>query len=91
LEFEWDEVKSRANFRKHGLDFRDAVLVFQGAGFNPGGYQKGIPGKTLDHQGKTEDVTVVIVHTYRGNRIRIISMRKANARERKVYEREKVF
>jgi uncharacterized DUF497 family protein len=39
----------------------------------------------------TEDVTVVIVHPCRGSRIRIISMRKANARERKVYEREKVF
>jgi uncharacterized DUF497 family protein len=41
--------------------------------------------------GNLEDVIVVIVHTYRGSRIRIISMRKANARERKVYERENLF
>jgi len=30
MEFEWDEAKRRANYRKHGLDFRDAEKVFQG-------------------------------------------------------------
>jgi uncharacterized protein len=26
--FEWDEVKSRQNFKKHGIDFDEAVEVF---------------------------------------------------------------
>lgn len=30
MEFEWDEAKRRANYRNHGLDFRDAEKVFQG-------------------------------------------------------------
>ncbi len=29
MEFEWDEAKRRDNYRKHGLDFRDADKVFQ--------------------------------------------------------------
>jgi len=29
--FEWDEAKRAANLRKHGIDFRDAGLVFAGA------------------------------------------------------------
>jgi uncharacterized DUF497 family protein len=30
MEFEWDEGQSRANYRKHGLDFRDGARVFLG-------------------------------------------------------------
>ncbi len=26
--FEWDEAKNQSNIRKHGIDFRDAVKVF---------------------------------------------------------------
>ena len=29
LEFEWDEEKAAANFRKHGIRFETAVRVFQ--------------------------------------------------------------
>ena len=28
VRFEWDEVKNQINIRKHGIDFRDAVNVF---------------------------------------------------------------
>ena len=31
MELEWDAVKRRANYAKHGLDFRDAAKVFQQA------------------------------------------------------------
>ncbi len=30
MEFEWDESKRKENLRKHGLDFRDAVTLFEG-------------------------------------------------------------
>jgi uncharacterized DUF497 family protein len=30
MEIEWDEGKRRADYAKHGLDFRDAEKVFQG-------------------------------------------------------------
>ncbi|WP_448310818.1 BrnT family toxin, partial [Pantoea sp. PGP6] len=28
LEFEWDSVKAETNFRKHGIRFEEAALVF---------------------------------------------------------------
>jgi uncharacterized DUF497 family protein len=28
LEYEWDPKKADRNFRKHGVDFVDAVIVF---------------------------------------------------------------
>ncbi len=28
LDFEWDDAKSEANFRKHDIDFRDAATAF---------------------------------------------------------------
>jgi uncharacterized protein len=28
MNFEWDEAKNRANIRKHGFDFSDAVEMF---------------------------------------------------------------
>ncbi|CAE6800854.1 BrnT family toxin [Paraburkholderia aspalathi] len=28
MRFEWDELKNQINIRKHGIDFRDAVDVF---------------------------------------------------------------
>ena len=31
MRFEWDESKSRANVRKHGLDFAEAEEMFRGA------------------------------------------------------------
>lgn len=29
-EFEWDEAKRQANIEKHGIDFEDAIYVFEG-------------------------------------------------------------
>lgn len=30
MEFEWDPVKNEANLRKHGIDFRGAVTIWEG-------------------------------------------------------------
>lgn len=29
-EFEWDDAKRRSTIRKHGIDFEDAKLIFDG-------------------------------------------------------------
>ena len=31
-EFEWDDAKRRSTIRKHGIDFEDAKLIFDGGG-----------------------------------------------------------
>lgn len=84
---EWDENKNKANIEKHGLTFDDAELVFSG-----------ITKTVVDDRynyGEIRHITfgmlasraVVIAHTQREERIRIISMRKANEREKKYYQK----
>ncbi len=88
LTFEWNERKSRENFRKHGVAFEIAATVF--------GDPKSITVYDETHS-QTEDrfvtiglsvygIVMVVVHTDRGNRIRIISARKATAKEKQQYE-----
>lgn len=92
MNIEWDEDKNRANIRKHGFDLADAQGLFLGT----------TPLLvTLDSRmdygeerwkgiGMIGEVVVVaVVFTERGqDTIRVISLRKADARERKEYEAE---
>jgi uncharacterized protein len=91
MDFEWDEAKNRANYRKHGLDFRDAAKVFQGIIITAEDTRQDYGEKRDISLGMLEDVVVVIVHTRRSEKIRIISMRKAKPRERKLYEEKLLF
>ena len=85
--YEWDEEKDRRNFEKHGLAFADAEMVFSGPCLT-------FPDNRVDY-GEDRFVTlgplagrvVVIVHTQRDDVTRIISMRKANDREQKHYQK----
>lgn len=85
--YEWDEAKSEANFIKHGLSFHDAETVFAGecVTFEDDRFDYG--ERRLVTLGKLEGRVVVIVHTPRGEETRIISMRKANSREQKIYQK----
>ena len=90
--FEWDEDKRRANYDKHGLDFRDAKMIFPGLTISKEDTRKDYGERRGVTIGKLEDVTVVVVHVQRSERIRIISMRKANSKEEKIYEeKESLF
>lgn len=91
MEFEWDEDKRRANYEKHGLDFRDAETIFQGHTISKEDKRKDYGEKRWITMGKLEEITVVIVHVQRRERARVISMRKANVRERKSYEEKNIF
>jgi uncharacterized protein len=85
MDFEYDEVKSRANKVKHGIDFAEAQALWDDADLLE------IPAKTED-----EPRTIVIgrigekhwsaVITYRNDRIRIISGRRSRKEERDLYE-----
>ena len=85
--YEWDEAKRRDNLVKHGLSFEDASLVFAGrcATFEDKRY--GYGEERFITLGQLEGRVVVIAHTRRGKRTRIISMRKANSREQKIYQK----
>lgn len=87
MKFEFDEVKSRANLSKHGIDF----VTAQGIWNDPDLIE--IPARTEDEPrylaiGKIEDNYWSAVFTYREDQRRIISVRRARAKERDVYEGE---
>ena len=88
MEFAWSEPKRSANVKTHGLDFVDAPRVFEGATYTfeddrfPYGEQRFI---TL---GLLAGIPVSIIHTETDHEIRIISFRKATAREASLFFNE---
>ena len=90
MEFEWDPRKAETNMQKHGVSFTEAGTVF--------GDEVAITVPDPDHS-KNEDryITIgwsnqyrllMVSHTDRGDRIRIISARELTKTERKAYEEE---
>lgn len=86
MTFEWDPYKAPRNHEKHGISFADAVEVLS----DPYGI-------TIDDESSQEQrhITLgldaigrilVVVYTWRGDGVRIISARKTTARERAQYE-----
>ena len=87
MEYEWDAAKSRANLAKHGIDFADAVAVFEDdlALTRPDSDSRGEPRFVtlgIDGFGRL----LVVVYTERDARIRLISARLATKQERNSYE-----
>ncbi len=86
--FEWDEDKARSNLEKHGVSFEEASSVF----LDP-------------HFLATDDPTALdrfialgfsrlarllfVVHLERGEKVRIVSARRASRSERKTYEQRR--
>ena len=90
MEFEWDPKKAAKNIREHEVSFDEAATVF--------GDLLGTTVPDPDHS-LAEDryITVgmsrrrrlvIVAHTARGERIRIISARKLTRAEREAYEEE---
>ena len=86
-DFEWDDDKQTRNLRDHGIDFRIAVEAFDDA--------RSIPYADPEHStvgepryaliGQCSAGLVFISFTYRGDRCRIISVRKASKRMQRIY------
>lgn len=83
LEFEWNDSKAEANLEKHGIDFEDAIGVFEGPVLEVRSDQKGeIRWKAI---GLVEGLEITVVYTLREGRRRIISARRAQQNERRAY------
>jgi uncharacterized protein len=84
--YEWDQEKNEQNLSKHGLSFEDAEQVFSGPCVTFEDARYDYDEERFITLGVLEGRVVVIAHTPRGERTRIISMRKANTREQKTYQ-----
>jgi len=91
MDYQWDNKKAESNIEKHGIDFADAVGVFEDD------YSLTLQEKIVN--GEQRFVTIgigflgriiVVVYTFRDDIIRIISARYPTKRERETYEQRRI-
>lgn len=87
-DFEWDADKATANAAKHGVTFEEGVTVFLDLDYL-------LVGDALEPEhlvaiGMSSQARVLfVVHCERGEKLRIVSARRATRRERETYERRR--
>lgn len=86
MEFEWDSRKAANNLRKHGVSFPYATRVF----LDERRLERADAAGDYDESrwitiGLVDAFEIVVAYTMRGQRIRIISARKADRYEREEY------
>jgi uncharacterized protein len=86
MKFEWDKNKNETNIERHEIDFNDAHLIFEHPMLIKTDTRKDYGEKRLIGLGLLFEVEIVIVFTKRGANIRVISIRRANRNERKIYQ-----
>ena len=84
--FELDRRKVEINLKKHAVDFADAVAVFSDDSAitlqDDSNGEERFVSVGLDALGRV----LVVAFSWRGERIRLISARRATRRERRQYE-----
>ena len=89
LVFEWDEEKAAANWKKHRVDFNDAMRVFE-----DDDRIEFYDASHSDEEDRYNTIGMVrdilfVVYTERGEAVRMISARKANLKEQRLYYHRK--
>jgi uncharacterized DUF497 family protein len=82
--FEWDEDKRRIALKKHGLDFLDAIEIFETVYLRLSG-RSDIETREIA-VGCLNGCYIAVDFTMRGETIRIITAREASRDERKAYD-----
>ena len=88
MQFEWDENKRQANIEKHGIDFADAVKIFDSFVATHQDTRADYGEERNVSTGILDGLEITVIHTPRGNKRRIISARRARISERKTYYEE---
>jgi len=91
METQWDPEKAASNVGKHGVDFADAVGVFEDE------WALTIKDEVIEGEQRFATLgtdflerVLVVVYTHRGGEIRLISARRATRKERRTYEQKRV-
>jgi uncharacterized DUF497 family protein len=86
MTFEYDKNKSRSNKLKHGLDFEEAKALWD----DPYAFELKSKQSEDEHRflvlGQIASKHYTAIITYRGERIRIISVRRSREKEVQLYE-----
>jgi uncharacterized DUF497 family protein len=87
-DFEWDPNKETHNLRKHHIDFTTASFIWNGPVLERADERRDYGETGVLAIGEVENRTLVVVFTPHGEVRRIISVRKANRRDKKLFEEE---
>jgi uncharacterized DUF497 family protein len=88
MNFEWDDSKAASNLRKHSVSFDEATTVYGDplAITFPDPLHSEEENRYLTFGNSSSDRFIVVAHTDRDDRIRIISVREMTRKERYDYE-----
>lgn len=81
----YDEVKRQVNIKKHGFDFLGCEAVFEGFTITREDVRDAYGELRLQTLGLWHGVVVFVVHTARGHADHVISIRKAEKHEERIY------
>jgi len=85
----WDESKRKSNLKKHGLDFRDADLVYENPDKCTYDASRGDEYRLMDVAlAVVKGRLLTLIYTERSDEVRVISFRNASRTERKQYEED---
>jgi uncharacterized protein len=87
MDFEWDEAKRQDNVRKHGVDFDEAMVIFEGNIIDWIDDREDYGEERLVALGRAGLLVLRVVFTLRGKTIRLISAQKASKNDQKRYYR----
>lgn len=85
----WDERKRKSNLKKHGLDFRDACLVYENPDKCTYDASRGEEYRLMDVAlAVVKGRLLTLVYAEQDDVVRVISFRSASYTERKQYEED---
>lgn len=83
MEFEWDEDKRRKVLEKHGIDFVDLDVFFDGLVLWGGARSDDEPREMA--VGWSGAALITVIFTRRGDKLRLITARRAREHEKRAY------
>lgn len=85
MKFVWDPAKREENLRKHGIDFKLALRIFDGPVFEQTDNRFDYGEQRMLAVGSVAGIELTVIYTDRAGFRRLISARKATSHERAVF------
>lgn len=89
MEFEWDEAKHAKNLRERGIGFDDGARIFDGPVLIWEDERRGYGEDRFRAIGESAGDALHVAFTWRGETMRIISVRRANRKETELWRLRK--
>ena len=92
LTFEWDEEKANSNLKKHKISFEEGKTILDDPFLLtfPDLEHSEFEERYINIGTSVRGRILILIHTERGENIRIINCRKATSTERKAYEKRDI-